>query len=156
MIRLKNMLPQLLAIFSIISCAKQPCQMADAVAALVAFSADETDTVIVRRFSTGSNFTALKDTFLFNSTNANFQRMSDTTLVLANIDQRQIITSAYDYEIFIPKANRLFKISDIVEKIQTVSQGLDKVLCVNPITSYKIDGQLITPTIPYGNVYLNK
>ena len=130
--------------------------MANSIPALVSFSEAETDTVIVRRFSKATNFTRLKDTFLLASANANFQRMSDTTLLLQSIDQNNIITSLYDYEIFIQKANRLFKISDVVEKMQTVSGGLDKVACINPIISYRIDGQLITPTSNYSYVYLNK
>ncbi|MEO8860731.1 MAG: hypothetical protein ABI358_04875 [Ginsengibacter sp.] len=130
--------------------------MASSSPALVSFSEAETDTVVVRRFSKATNFTTLKDTFLLTSANANFQRMNDTTLLLQNIDQYNIITSPYDYEIFIPKANRLFKISEVVEKIQSVSGGLDKIVCINPIISYKINGQLITPTSYYGFVYLNK
>ncbi|MDQ6902617.1 MAG: hypothetical protein M3139_06350 [Bacteroidota bacterium] len=130
--------------------------MANSVPALVSFSEAETDTVVIRRFSKATNFTALKDTFLLASANANFQRMNDTTLLLQNIDQYNIITSTYDYEIFIPKANRLFKISDVVEKFQTARAGLGKVGCINPITSYKIDGQLISPTSYYGYVYLNR
>ncbi len=156
MLQLKNILPGLLGIFFLISCARQPCQMANSIPALVSFSQAETDTVVVRRFSKATNFTTLKDTFLLTSANANFQRMNDTTLLLQNIDQYNIITSIYDYEIFIPKANKLFKISDVVEKIQTTNAGLGKVGCINPITSYKINGQLITPTTYFSYVYLNK
>ncbi len=156
MLQLKNILPGLLAIFFLISCSRQPCQMANSIPALVSFSQAETDTVVVRRFSKATNFTTLKDTFLLTSANSNFQRMNDTTLLLQSIDQNNIITSIYDYEIFIPKANRLFKISDVIEKIQTATSGVNKVGCINPITSYKINGQLITPTSYFGYVYLNK
>ena len=156
MLQMKNIFPGLTVILFLISCARQPCSMANSVPALVSFSEAETDTVVVRRFSKATNFTTLKDTFLLTSATANFQRMSDTTLLLQNIDQYNIITSIYDYEIFIPKANRLFKISDVVEQIQTESAGLGKVKCINPITSYKISGQLIIPTTYFGYVYLNK
>jgi hypothetical protein len=155
MLHVKNILPLFPLLLILISCGSQPCQMANSIPAFVSFSEAETDTVVVRRFSKASNFTTLKDTFLLASANAHFQRMNDTTLLLQMIDQYNIITSTYDYEIFLPKANRLFKISDVVEKIQTVSAGLDKVACINPIVSYKINGQLISGTL-YGYVYLNK
>ena len=55
------------------------------------------------------------------------------------------IQPGYDYELFIPGKNRLLRISDITEMVIEerhcdISDGYSP--CKNPISSYKIDGQI--------------
>ncbi len=117
--------------------------------------------VILRRFSKNSDFKTLRDTFLITPlTNANFQRMHDTVLVLFSIADGNSshfpITGDYAYEVYLPQADRLYKITNVVEGFQYGTRGGEKTYCINPITSYALDGR--TKQTGNGNqfIYLEK
>jgi len=156
MLTFKNTLLCILPIFLLVSCDRPPCEKANYYIALTSFTNAESDTIVIRRFTKASNFTSLKDTFLLSETSSHFQRNNDTLLVLQPIEQNNSITSTYDYEVFLPGANKLFQISDIVENILTNNSGLGKVGCDNTFNSYQLNGQLVSVANTYGIVYLNK
>jgi hypothetical protein len=94
---------------------------------------------------------------LIDKSNTNFQQNSDTILVLyPGADGKQLITSDYDYEIILPKAGVSFRISDITEPKRYGHKGGEKVYCLNTISSYKLNGQLVSATESYGFIYLKK
>ncbi len=88
--------------------------------------------------------------------NSNFQRQNDTLLILHSIDGYFSITSNYDYEIYLSKVNRLYTLSEITEDIKYGSKGGTKEYCINPIISYKLNGQLAGNYKSYGFIYLRK
>jgi hypothetical protein len=45
-----------------------------------------------------------------------------------------------------PENNKLYQISEIVENYESQNVGFKKVLCINSIASYKINGK-ITPAV---------
>ncbi len=140
----------------LLSCGKQPCYKANSILGLVSFSAAESDTVVLRRFVKATNFASLKDTFILSAATGNFQMSNDTLLILQYVDQYNAVVSTYDYEVSLPKANRVFKISDVMERITSINGGLGKLACINPIISYKVDGQLISGDKNYDIIYLKK
>lgn len=113
---------------------KCPCIPADQLIQIISFSKDETDTIIVRRYTKGTNYQTLQDSVLIDSSNCNYIYVGDT-LQLATSSLIGHITSNFDFEIFIPSVKRLIKISDITEQ---QSEGLCG-RCVNLITKYLMD-----------------
>jgi hypothetical protein len=108
---------------------------------------------IFRRFTKATNFTSSRDSFILTRQNINYQRQQDTVMIFQLPDGNDIIISDYDYEVFLPKINRLFRISEIVENIQYGSRSTYKVLCGNTISSYKVNGQMINDN--HGNTFLH-
>jgi len=128
-----------------LSCSYE-CSNATANFSFVSFQPAETDTIIVRKFTKMSNFTSLLDTFSLNQSNSSYRNTNDTLEVFHPFGTDNGLLSKYDYEIFLPGANRLFKISEIIEDFQSINQGLscNKVGCMNFFKSYKMNAELIT------------
>jgi hypothetical protein len=104
---------------------------------LVSFSSAESDTIVVRQFIKGTNFQTLKDTVLLDGTNSLYVDRGIDTLEVDGGDSTSIITSKYDYEIYIPSVKRLVKINDLTEDRRESYRG-----CYNLIKSYFMDGRL--------------
>ena len=147
----------LFAVLAFFSSCEYPCGRASDFIALVGFTRSESDTIIVRRFTKSTNFSIQKDSLLIDSTIANLQRNGDTVIVLRGWgDSYATITSDYDYEIFLPGANLTYTLSDIKEPLQYGRRGGGKVYCVNSISAYKLNGELVTASKNLGIVYLKK
>lgn len=102
-------------------------------------------------------FSVQKDSLLIYSTNANFQQKGDTVIVLAGSNEANaIITSDYDYEIFLPRANVTYTLSDLVDPLQYGSSGGGKGYCINSIISYKLNGKLVKASNDFGRIYFKK
>jgi hypothetical protein len=138
------------------SCGRYPCGNASSFIGLINFTESESDTIIIRRFIKGADFTALQDSMVITQFNAHLQRQHDTLLILFPFDGNEIITSHYDFEIVLPGINRVYKLTDITEDIRYGSKAGAKVYCINPITSYKLDGELIKVRPYYQPIYLMK
>jgi hypothetical protein len=142
---------------AISSCGESPCAKGDLGYRLIGFSDAESDTIILRRLP--KNSLVIKDSFVFNETNPiRFARFTDTLIMVAYASD-VLLKSDYDYQVFFPGAGRLFSVTDIKEEQSYTKSGLfntSKVGCINPITSCKVDGQLIN-TITFPNtIYLRK
>lgn len=150
----------LFAIFFIsvmLSSCEYPCGKASSMLSLISFTSSESDTIIARRFFKATNFSSVKDSVLIDKFNTNFQKNGDTILVLyPGTDGNQLITSDYDYEIIIPKANVSFRISNITEPKKYGHKGGEKVYCLNTISSYKLNDQLVNANESFGFIYLKK
>ena len=131
-----------------------PCGKASSFIGLVSFTDAESDTIILRRFSKGTNFAALRDTFILARSNSNFERNNDTLLILHAIDANNDITSDFDYEVFLPKVGILYRLSEIMEELQS---GRGKgAYCINPITAYRLNGQFFSGDRRYDFIFLKK
>ena len=147
----------LFAVLALMCSCEYPCGRASDFIALVGFTRTESDTIIVRRFTKSTDFSIQKDSLLIDSTNANLQRNGDTLIVLRGWgDNYATITSDFDYEIFLPGANVTYTLSDIKEPLQYGSRGGGKVYCVNTISAYKLNGELVTAGKDLGRIYLKK
>ena len=137
------------------ACGTYPCKKASSSFSLIGYTDAESDPIILRRFSKGSGFATLHDTLIINKGNSHFQRQTDTVHILHSIDSDHDITSTYDYEVFLPNASRTYRLTEVVEDIQQGKNRGTKEHCLNPITSYKLNGQLLyNPNFPF--IYLRK
>jgi len=121
------------------------CSNATVNFSLVSFQPGETDTIIVRKFIKMSNFISLLDTFSLNQFNSSFNTTNDTLDIRYSFGTDNGLLSKYDYEIYLPGINKLYKISEINEEFRSINQGLSckKIGCINSIKSYRMNGELI-------------
>ncbi len=94
---------------------KCPCNPASVPIQMVSFLKSEIDTIIVKRFTKGTNFQILQDSVLVDNSNCYYIQRGFDTIELATKSLIGHIKSNFDYEIDIPSLNRVSKISDIVE-----------------------------------------
>jgi len=121
------------------------CSNATVNFSLVSFQPNETDTIVVRKFTKMSNFTTLLDTFSLNQSNSSYQNTNDTLEVWHPYGTDNGLLSKYDYEIYLTSINRTYQISEIREDFRSINQGLscNKLGCMNFFKSYKMNGELI-------------
>lgn len=133
------------------------CNRATYSISFISFPISETDTIVVRKFAKSSNFTSLIDTFSLNQSNSSYQNMGDTLEVANNFGIDNGLLSKYDYEIYLPKINRLYQVDEISEEFNSINPGLscNKIACSNYFKSYKVNGQSITTNSNY-TLYFKK
>jgi hypothetical protein len=140
-------------------CKEYPCERAFAGIGLVGFSRSETDTVLVKKYEKSTNFAALIDTILLDSTKYNYVTYNDTLRVLFSFGKDFGLTSDYDYKIILPSTGKEYQMTEITEDFRSMRYGFlgtDKVACVNSLRSYNVDGQTVTAQ-PYAHsLYLHK
>ncbi len=117
---------------------KCPCSPASLAIRLISFSTAEEDTIILKRFAKGTNFQTLEDSLLVDSSNCFYDKQGTDSVVLSIADSSGILNTNFDYEIYIPSVNRLIKVSALAGSQTEGSCGR----CVDPLTSYIVDGQL--------------
>lgn len=114
----------------------------------IGLTAVEIDTIILRKFTKGGNFTSMIDTLSINPSNVFFQFPYTTrdTSFMGVLRPDVLLKSKYDYQIYIPAVNRLVRITDIREPQQKMKRTLpsDKTYCLNSIQSFQQDGQMVT------------
>ena len=147
-------LPVLLIGF--LSCKECPCAPGQLKFDLIGFSDAEADTFIIRKFEPTGNFTNKQDSFLIDQVGT--VRFHDTLKVVA-YPGTALLPGGFDYEIFFPASNNVFRITEINERMSTQRCGglfaTDKVGCANTITSFKLDGAIVNPW-PFNNFYIHK
>ena len=139
------------------SCGKYPCGKASLQYALIGFTDAESDSLILRRFN--KNGTAVKDSFIFGANNPiRYWRQSDT-LHMASFTSDALLESAYDYQLFFPLAGKIYTITEINETESFGNKGLfsmDKTYCINPVSSYTVNGQTVNSLLHFNIIYLSK
>jgi hypothetical protein len=121
---------------------------------MISFSATEIDTIITRKFSKGSNFSSQIDSTIMNQTTVMFNAQNDT-FQMGSWRGDILLSSKYDYQIFIPAVNRTINIIEINEP-QLEGDCRGKVMCGNIITSVRLNGDLTPTTIQNDILYLKK
>ena len=123
----------------------------------VAYAVTEVDSIIVRRFTLGSNFTQKVDSTILTSNNCTFSRRSDTVELFIP-DSRNRFTDEYDWQIVNPFDQKTVSISEMVFQIEEHKSGglfsMDAGACFSPILTYKRDNTIVTTTPRSGNKYL--
>ena len=141
-----------------------PCGNSEVIPVFIGFSSHDFDTVKLRQYEKGGNFTQLIDssTFLKNGVDSNmFYTFSDTTII--DFDTvcctRNNLMPDYDWQLILTNKRDTISISNI-ESPQTEISCF-KCSCGNPINSIVLDGQKVVPVsyqyIRYFNVsgYVN-
>lgn len=138
-------------------CSEYDCTRADIYFSLIGFSDAEARSVILRRFTKGT--AQLKDTFYYRDPySLQFSRTNDT-LNLASIPLSAILESDYDYQLLITQSNSLYTITEINEPKNSIRKSIfnnTKEGCINLVSSYKVNGVLITNDKYLANIYLKK
>ncbi len=125
------------------------CVEATPVLMFVSFSDTTTDSIIIRKYIKNDMFNSPVDTTTLTKNNSSYEWTNDTLQVHRLNDGGDYpLDIHYDYEVDMPLANKLFKISNITQQQTEINEGLsmDKRGCVNPITSYTLNGATISGT----------
>ena len=144
-----------LQLISLVSCVKKcPCFSHRILLNYISFQTEETDTIIVRRFRTGTNFTGFVDSSIIHRLNSSYIYHTDTLTIWDTNGDSTSIKNGYDFELFLPGANKTNRIHDIREEY-TEANCLNRNLngCFNPLISIKVDGQIYPVDLENPNVY---
>lgn len=138
------------------SCGKSRCGPPVFFLATISFSANESDSIILKRFNKGDNFSTQLDSLILSRTNTNFQTRHDTVLPFYfDPTVSGILFGENDYIIILPKANRTFKLTDIRSGEIHSSSG-EKSICYNGLISYNIDGQVVNVKPDVNSIFIRK
>ena len=141
------------------SCGRsRPCIDAAAILNFVSFADSATDSIILKKFIKDSGFTSLVDAIIITKNNSIYQKSNDTLHIEPPPSGDYVIDIHYDYQVYMPVVNRVFKITDIVQEQTEMNAGIsmDKTVCVNPIKSYKVNGIMKNTSLPnYATLYIN-
>ena len=110
---------------------------------LIAFDSTDVDTIIIKRFEKGNNFTHGVDTSQWDRWKVVFTRQNDTfqmSIFVGDI----LLKSTSDYQVFIPSISRTFAITEMNEP-QREGNCKYKVMCGNIIVSCTLDGTPVSP-----------
>jgi len=119
---------------------------------MVSFDSTDIDTIIIRKFEKGSDFSHFIDTSQWDRNNVVFSARNDTFQMGAYIGGI-LLQSKFDYQVFIPSLNKIFSITGMNEP-QREDNCPGKVMCANSIVSCKLNGNE-TP-VNYDILYLKK
>lgn len=115
--------------------------------AFVAYNISEIDTLIIKRFAKGSNFSQQVDSALVTAQRTSYITSGDTTRVIAEILQQ--VSDDYDWQLTNPFDNRTVRVSDIVHERREQHCGgifgMDPQACTSPVTSFKLNGVTTVP-----------
>jgi hypothetical protein len=143
------------------SCGKSfPCIDALGVLNFVSLADSATDSIILKKFIKDSGFTSLVDSIIITKNNSIYEKSNDTLHIEPPPLGEYFIDTHYDYEVYMPVVNRVFKITDIVQEQTEMNEGglfsMDKRVCVNPLKSYKVNGIIKNTSLPdYTILYIN-
>ena len=141
------------------SCGRRvPCIEPHPILNFVSFSDAETDSLILRRYVRNSNVDSLVDSTIISRNNSMYEKSNDTLHILTAVGGDYPLDIQFDYEVYMPLANKLFQINNIVQQQTEMNIGisLDKNVCINPIKSYVLNGQIISGAYDYHFIYLKK
>ena len=144
---------------------KMPCDNGNIKLGFVSFSDTVTNSFILRQFKKSTNFKTLVDTILITKTNGSYKKINDSLQVEYSFNLKHGytsseygLTSEYDYEVYLPRINFTFQISDIIEEYKSQNKGLtsDTSTCENFIKSYKINREPIYGEFTNLTIYLHR
>jgi hypothetical protein len=138
------------------SCGKKcPCEPTPILPAYVAYAPSEIDTIVVRRFVKGSNFSQRIDSVMLTPANAGYVTKGDTTQIYMATGPIRI-TDNNDWQIFNPYDNKLITISEIsIEERETHCGGIfsmDRQPCFSLVSSFKKNG--VTSTLDQSKTFI--
>jgi hypothetical protein len=123
-----------------IGCGSTPCSPGNLQFGLIGFSDPESNQIILRKYDKGSYFTQKIDSVFVTAT---FSRSNDT-LTMTSVNGNALLWSSYEYEIVLPLAGRIYRISNIQEEHRFIKHSLLKPRrdgCINPMPVVTINQQ---------------
>ncbi|MBY0476071.1 MAG: hypothetical protein K2Q24_00350 [Chitinophagaceae bacterium] len=143
----------ILLLFVLASC-NYPCAPSDGLQMeLVGFTQLEADTILLKKFEKGSDFTRAIDSLIIDSNITRYGLVNDTLKLEYSLGTTKLL-SKYDYRISIPPTNSIYVITEINEPQKEGRQSTRKIMCGNSIQSCKINGTE-TP-LRFERLYLKK
>lgn len=136
------------------SCVKTDCISDELRFSLIGFTDQEADSIFLRKFVKGRIFTMPVDSAYLD---IDFRRSNDTLNIARRLVNIQI-TADFDYEMYFPFSGKTYRLTEINEEKSEQKKSVfknTKELCINPITSLKIDNSITTPSY-FNHFYLHK
>ena len=120
----------IIIIVALYSCKEGPCKISDITPVFVGFTPSDLDTIILRKFDKGYNYTHLIDTTIFvkNQDTSRYNNYADTTLVILNKysdNNYTYLISTFNWQIILPAKKLTIFISNI-ESPQTYYKFFDR------------------------------
>lgn len=152
---MKLHIPVLFIIILFASCGKKyQCPKENLFPAYIGYADAEIDTIILRRFKIGSNFSEKIDSTilspLFSPKDFRFYRQGDTVFISPDYEPiyaEDWFNDEYDWQLYNPYDQKITSISDIKFQIKEGHSGglfsWDGRGCVSPLLSYKRNDTLI-------------
>ena len=137
-----------------IGCGSTPCSPGNLQFGLIGFSDPESNQIILRKYTLGSQFSQKIDSVFVT---AGFSRSNDT-LTMTSVNGDGLLRSSYDYEIVLPLAGRIYRLTKIQEEERFIKHSLFKPRrdgCINRMPVVTINQQE-TLTEEYFRFYLKK
>ena len=148
---MKYIIPIFFTMIVLSSCNKTvPCDKNQIIPVFIGFSSNDFDTVILKKYKKGNNFTLPIDSaiFLKNGVDSNrFYTFSDTTIINFNTVccTKANLIPEYDWQLILPNKKYTISISDIESPQTDISCFMGKCSCVNPINSIVENGEKVIP-----------
>lgn len=135
-----------------------PCEDAKMSICFISFTNEETDSIIIKWYQKDTDYKILIDSLRIDSSNSVCSRSGDSLTFDYSIGYYQGIKSGYDYKIFLPRLQTVYKISNIEEIYEKRKVGFSSnpPSCFNPITSYRLNGQKIEAEENYSSIFIHK
>ena len=150
-------LASILVVILIGSCRTIPCVESNPTLYFVSFSDPQTDSIVLRKCEKGSAFHTIIDSVIISRNNSIYEKSGDTLhIVTSSYMGEYSLDIQFDYEVYLPLAGKLFQLSNFTEQQTEMKAGLslDKNVCINPIKSYTVNGQVISGATDYHLIYL--
>ena len=135
---MKHLLPLLITLITAASSCSMECSSGTGIINFVGLTEADLDTVVYRRFAKGSDFNELLSSDTLQGLLARIQG-SDTTAPYGNMD----FAPGFDVECRVPATGQVFHITEVRER-QTSRSRRSKTLCINPITSVRVDDRIVS------------
>jgi len=143
------------AIGTFCSCTSTPCASGSFHFGLVGFTQAEADTIVVRRYFIGNNFTNMADSFMLQP---GLRAQQDTLEINSLHILSTYLIAGYDYQLIFPSAGRTIRLTDINEEKREVKHSIFsnvKIGCENTISGMKADGVSLRPA-GFNNFYFSR
>ncbi len=121
----------------------------------IGFSNVETDTIILRKYTKAENFPAPLDSVIITSNNTQYSFAGDTLRFVAYTSDI-VLGSEYDYEIYLPKIAKTYKLTKITEVQTSEKWSTLKGACMNPLINYEEDGQFVDARSNANRIFIKK
>ncbi len=144
---MKNILIVLLLMFVVYGCSRDvPCSDTSIEVGFIGFSKNDFDTVVLRKYEANSNYQHLVDTsFFINDSSTVYQ--SNHTILLNTGYQPYGIKAGNDWQIYLPKKQRLIPISNIKTEQNSIKCHFtitkSQCYCINQIYSVQLNNTVV-------------
>jgi hypothetical protein len=136
---------------------KYDCPNASLIMTYKGYLPSEIDSLTLKTYAKGSNFSMLLDSVVFTRLNGYYNTHGDTT----EISMFNYLNGSKDFRVYNPFDNRIVSISNIVHTVRETKSGglfsMDPGQCVSPVSSYNRDGNIVYPSGFYAhNVFVQR